>query len=236
MVCRISPALLRQSVYGSLKFGAYYSLKRMLPQESVYSNIVCAVIAGMTSSAIANPTDVLKVRMQAASTVSNVSIFEAFKKIYTFEGIRGLWRGVGPTSQRAGIIAAVELPVYDGCKRYFIDNGILTDSPPNHVISSFIASLAAAIGSTPVDVIRTRLMTQKIHPSDSFGRPAFRGTQLQEVLPASKIYKGSWDCLLITIRHEGFPALYRGFFPAWLRMGPWNLIFFTTYEQLLRFD
>jgi len=44
--CRISPALLRQSVYGSLKFGAYYSLKRLLPYETVYTNIVCAVIAG----------------------------------------------------------------------------------------------------------------------------------------------------------------------------------------------
>lgn len=42
----ISPALLRQSVYGSLKFGAYYGLKRMLPQEHIYSNVGCAVAAG----------------------------------------------------------------------------------------------------------------------------------------------------------------------------------------------
>lgn len=44
--CRISPALLRQSVYGSLKFGAYYGLKKCVPQERVYSNIFCAVVAG----------------------------------------------------------------------------------------------------------------------------------------------------------------------------------------------
>jgi len=86
-------------------------------------------------------------------------------------------QGVGPTSQRAGIIAAVELPVYDGFKKYFIDHNILNDGPPNHIMyesfleiypysypfvnhhlflfrSSFLASLAAAIASTPVDVIR----------------------------------------------------------------------------------
>lgn len=78
-------------------------------------------------------------------------------------------------------------------------------------------------------------MSQKIQPSDSYGRPAFPGAK--ELLPAAgKLYKGSWDCLLVTLKHEGMSALYKGFIPAWLRMGPWNLIFFTTYEQLLRFD
>ncbi len=67
-----------------------------------------------------------------------------------------MWRGVGPTSQRAGVIAGVELPVYDASKRYLIDHNILPDSFPNHLASSFVASLAAAIGSTPLDVIRVR--------------------------------------------------------------------------------
>lgn len=35
-----------------------------------------------------------------------------------------------------------------------------------------------------------------------------------------------------TVRTEGFLALYKGFVPTWLRMGPWNVIFFLTYEQL----
>lgn len=51
--------------------------------------------AGMVSSAIANPTDVLKVRMQVASanpSASSVSLYSAFKKIYMYEGIAGLWR------------------------------------------------------------------------------------------------------------------------------------------------
>ncbi|OXA50968.1 Kidney mitochondrial carrier protein 1 [Folsomia candida] len=230
----ISPAILRQSVYGSLKFGAYYALKRLIPQEQIYSNVACAVVAGMASSALANPTDVLKVRMQAAAgpTSSHTTIFQAFRKIYKFEGVKGLWR-------RAGVIAGVELPVYDATKRYFIDQKILEDSFPNHLASSFVASLAAAIGSTPLDVIRTRMMSQKVHPrpGDSFGRScAFPNSGDKEMLRPSHIYRGSWDCLMVTLRHEGVTALYRGFIPAWFRMGPWNVIFFTTYEQLLRLD
>lgn len=38
-----------------------------------------------------------------------------------------------------------------------------------------------------------------------------------------------------TVRNEGFAALYKGFIPTWFRMGPWNIIFFITYEQLKQF-
>lgn len=50
--------------------------------------------------------------------------------------------------------------------------------------------------------------------------------------PTTKLYEGTIHCALQTIRTEGVMALYKGFIPAWLRMGPWNIIFFITYEQL----
>jgi hypothetical protein len=50
------------------------------------------VIAGAVSSAIANPTDVLKVRMQVQGSHGNVSLIDCFKDVYTHEGISGLWR------------------------------------------------------------------------------------------------------------------------------------------------
>lgn len=93
----ICPAVLRQATYGTIKFGTYYSLKSIIlehnkGEESVSVNIVCAVIAGAFSSAIANPTDVLKVRMQVQGTAGNVGLVDCFKDVYTHEGISGLWR------------------------------------------------------------------------------------------------------------------------------------------------
>lgn len=79
-------------------------------------------------------------------------IVRCFLSIYKLEGWAGLWRGVGPTSQRAAVIAAVELPVYDGCKRRLLP--ALADSPANHLASSLLASLGSAVASTPLDVIR----------------------------------------------------------------------------------
>ncbi|XP_023160968.1 mitochondrial uncoupling protein Bmcp [Drosophila hydei] len=230
----IWPAVLRQATYGTIKFGSYYTLKKLANErgllthsdgsERVWSNIICAAGAGAISSAIANPTDVLKVRMQVhGKGTDKLGLFGCFQEIYKFEGMRGLWRGVGPTAQRAVVIASVELPVYDFCKLQLMS--AFGDHVANHFISSFIASLGSAVASTPIDVIRTRLMNQR-HVTMLNG-----GMATASAAPP-KLYNGSLDCAVQTIRNEGLFALYKGFIPTWVRMGPWNIIFFITYEQL----
>ena len=47
-----------------------------------------------------------------------------------------------------------------------------------------------------------------------------------------QIYKSSLDCGWSTLKTEGLSGLYRGFVPSFMRMGPWNIIFFLVYEQL----
>lgn len=232
----IAPAVLRQATYGTIKFGLYYTLKKNLSknnEEHLGTNVFCAVTAGVVSSAMANPTDVLKVRLQGGhQDFRNMGLVDAFLSIYRHEGIQGLWRGVCPTAQRAGVIVGVELPIYDMCKHYFIQMNILPDNTTNHFLSSFISSLGGAIASTPLDVIRTRLMNQrklKILPAAS--APATSGG----VLPSARLYNGTVDCLLQTVKNEGPLALYKGFIPTWLRLGPWNIIFFVTFEQLKKF-
>ncbi|XP_059058987.1 LOW QUALITY PROTEIN: mitochondrial uncoupling protein Bmcp [Achroia grisella] len=226
LYCGLWPAVLRQATYGTIKFGTYYSMKKAIAKhradggtrEYLLTNTFCAAFSGGLSSAIANPTDVLKVRMQTGSERRGVARVAA--DTWRREGARGLWRGVGPTAQRAAVIAAVELPAYDARKRRLL--APLGDTPANHFASSLLASLGSAVASTPLDVIRTRLMNQR--------RVKDHIAKSHEI-----IYKGTSDCFLQTVRNEGFLALYKGFIPTWLRMGPWNIIFFITYEQLKQF-
>jgi solute carrier family 25 (mitochondrial carrier), member 14/30 len=208
----IAPAILRQSVYGTLKFGSYYSLKNIIVShfyegdtsvENPWINVSCAALAGAFSSAIANPTDVLKVRMQVQGKGTNqMPLYKCFYEIYRTEGFRGLYRGVMPTSQRAMTIAAVELPVYDFCKDYLLDT--VGDRPVNHFISSFIASLLAAIASCPIDVIRTRLMNQR-KILRSYGTTSVAATAQSTVY-----FTNSLECLTSILRNEGALALYKG--------------------------
>ncbi|XP_060548104.1 brain mitochondrial carrier protein 1 [Pantherophis guttatus] len=216
----IAPALLRQASYGTIKIGIYQSLKRLfvhrLEDETLLINVICGVISGVISSALANPTDVLKIRMQAQGSLFQGGMIGSFIDIYQQEGTRGLWRGVVPTAQRAAIVVGVELPVYDITKKHLILSGVMGDTILTHFISSFTCGLAGAVASNPVDVVRTRMMNQR----------AIVGTV--------ELYRGTMDGLLKTWKSEGFFALYKGFWPNWLRLGPWNIIFFITYEQLKR--
>ncbi|XP_035250099.1 kidney mitochondrial carrier protein 1 [Anguilla anguilla] len=219
----IAPAMLRQASYGTIKIGTYQSFKRLLVErpedETLITNVPCGILSGVISSSIANPTDVLKIRMQAQGNVIQGGMMGNFLDIYQQEGTRGLWKGVSLTAQRAAIVVGVELPVYDLTKKHLILSGHMGDTVYTHFLSSFVCGLAGALASNPVDVVRTRTMNQR----------ALLGG-------ANAGYKGTVDCLLQTLRSEGFFALYKGFFPNWLRLGPWNIIFFITYEQLKKLD
>ncbi|XP_059155340.1 kidney mitochondrial carrier protein 1-like isoform X2 [Physella acuta] len=228
----LAPALLRQATYGTIKIGVYHSLKKMIvtdpADETLAVNVLCGVIAGSVSSSIANPTDVLKVRMQAKGSNSTGydNIVCSFINIYKQEGLAGLWRGVGPTAQRAAIVAGVELPVYDVVKKHIILSGYFGDTKETHFIASFSAGFAGALASNPIDVCKTRMMNQKVNIVTT--APA--GAVSTSLPPA--IYTSTMDCLVRTVKTEGITALYKGFIPNWLRLGPWNIIFFMTYEQL----
>ena len=139
----VFPALLRQASYGTLKIGLYHTLKGVITpdplDERLLTNVCAGVISGAVSSAIANPTDVLKVRMQAgggfkAAIPQGASTATAFVSIYQLEGIRGLYRGVGPTAQRAAIVAGVLLPAYDLCKNNILRHTSMTDTPSLHLM------------------------------------------------------------------------------------------------------
>lgn len=94
--------MIRQCTYGSIKFGTYYSLKQAANEylqvtEDFKINFGCAVCAGIISASIANPTDVLKVRLQALGRdqvehFSKNNVFKCFRNIYVHEGLRGLWK------------------------------------------------------------------------------------------------------------------------------------------------
>ena len=93
----------------------------------------------------------------------------------------------------------------------------MTDGLCTHLSAGSMAGFVATVGALPIDVIKTRMMNQKILKDGSSKETA---------------YKGSIDCFMKTIRNEGFTALYKGFLPSYLRIAPFNIIFFLTYEKL----
>ncbi|XP_027528487.1 mitochondrial uncoupling protein 4 isoform X4 [Neopelma chrysocephalum] len=144
-------------------------------------------------------------------------VHHAFLKILSEGGIRGLWAGWVPNVQRAALVNMGDLTTYDTVKHFLLLNTPLVDNSVTHSVSSVCSGLVAAVLGTPADVVKTRIMNQ---PRDKQGR--------------GLLYKSSMDCLIQTVQGEGFMSLYKGFIPTWMRMAPWSLVFWLTYEQIRR--
>ena len=70
-------------------------------------------------------------------------------------------------------------------------------------IAQFTAIVAGFI-SYPFDTVRRRLQMQAEKPPDQW------------------LYNGTLDCWRKVVANEGPMALYKGFMPGWLRLGPWQ--------------
>lgn len=175
------------------------------------------IFAGALASAICTPTDVIKVRLQADVTAGGVApryrgLLDAVRHIWRHEGFSGLYKGVTPTTQRAAVVAMAELATYDESKQLLVN--VLGQDPQSlktHVASAIMAGFMATLASSPLDVVKSRLMNQPVGAD---------GKGLR--------YSSSLDCFRKTVAIEGFHGLYKGFWPNFARIGPHVVITFIV--------
>ncbi|XP_057974505.1 S-adenosylmethionine carrier 1, chloroplastic/mitochondrial-like isoform X3 [Malania oleifera] len=112
------------------------------------------------------------------------------------------------TGQFASAPDAVRLIVSnEGFKGLYAAKRELND-PENAIIGAFAGAITGAM-TTPLDVIKTRMMVQ--------------GSANQ--------YRGIFDCVRTIIREEGTPALLKGIGPRVLWIGIGGSIFFGVLER-----
>ncbi len=215
----LTPGLLRQCVFATLRIGLYEPVRNFYhsgdPSEiPLYKKIAAGMTTGTIGIAVANPTDVVKVRMQAEGRLAPGvarrynGTAHAFATIYRVEGIRGLWTGAIPNMMRNSTITAAELATYDEVKVLALRSG-LPDNIGTHLLCGTTAGFVATVVGSPVDVLKTRLMSAK--PGE---------------------YNGAIDCIVKTAKNEGIAGFYKGFVPNFARIGSWNVFMFLAFEQL----
>ncbi len=57
-------------------------------------------------------------------------------------------------------------------------------------------------------------------------------TRIMNQAKGARVYSGLLDCMTKTVRAEGVMSLYKGFLPAYARLGPWQVVFFIVFEEL----
>ncbi|XP_034460105.1 mitochondrial uncoupling protein 2-like [Hippoglossus hippoglossus] len=214
--------LQRQMSFASVRIGLYDTIKQVYSRGSENVGIGTRLLAGCTTGAmavaLAQPTDVVKVRFQAqvrlpegGSAKRYSSTIEAYKTIAREEGVRGLWKGVFPNITRNAIVNCSELVTYDIIKELILQHKLMTDNMPCHFTAGFAAGFCTTIVASPVDVVKTRFMNS---------------------VPGQ--YSGAMNCALTMLIKEGPTAFYKGFVPSFLRLGSWNIVMFVSYEQIKR--
>ena len=111
---------------------------------------------------------------------------------------------------RARSVNLGELASYDMAKRIVLSYRNKEDQI-TFSCASFISGFFSALLSTPFDNAKSRIMSVNN-----------AGNNL--------IYRGTIDCMIKSIKVNGIKSLYIGFFPNWLRLAPWQFIFWNSYE------
>ncbi|XP_004288103.1 PREDICTED: S-adenosylmethionine carrier 1, chloroplastic/mitochondrial [Fragaria vesca subsp. vesca] len=185
-------------------------LLKMFPENlSALAHFTAGACGGIAASLIRVPTEVVKQRMQTGQFTSASA---AVRLIAAKEGFKGLYAGYGSFLLRDLPFDAIQFCLYEQLRiGYKVAAKRELNDPENAVIGAFAGALTGAI-TTPLDVIKTRLMVQ--------------GSANQ--------YKGILDCVQTIVREEGPPALLKGIGPRVLWIGIGGSIFFGVLERTKR--
>ncbi|KAK3307915.1 mitochondrial carrier domain-containing protein [Chaetomium strumarium] len=204
-------------------------------------NALSGAIGGFMSGIVTCPLDVIKTKLQAQGgfTAEGTQrprvykgLFGTANVIWRDEGLRGMYRGLGPIIMGYLPTWAVWFTVYNRSKL------LLGEYHHNSFVVNFWSSIIAGASSTvvtnPIWVIKTRLMSQ----STSHDRTKLSLFPKGSNTPTSRPtlhqpwhYKSTWDAARKMYTTEGLLSFYSGLTPALLGLSH-VAVQFPAYEYL----
>ncbi|CAG8599601.1 5733_t:CDS:2 [Paraglomus occultum] len=220
----ILPPILVEAPKRAIKFAANEQYSKLF--KSIYKtdkmtqkmSIMSGVSAGCTEAFVVVPAELVKIRLQdKANAGKYTGTMDAFLKIVRQEGLFALYNGLEATIWRHatwnggyfGVIHTIRkaLPKAEASILLITKKGTLF----NNFVAGAIGGTVGTIINTPFDVVKTRIQ------GDSGPYKKYNWT-----LPAVKI----------VYQEEGFGALYKGFVPKVLRLGPGGGILLVVFDTV----
>jgi len=173
-------------------------------------------IAGMVAAAIVYPLEVVKTMLTLYPDRCG-SITDALSLVYFSSGLKGLYRGLGPTLIAMFPYVGVEFMVYETLKKrwemYIGPVGTLS-----LLLLGALGGAAAQASAHPLDVIRRRMQMQSINV----------GKRNENDAKYSNMFSGLYH----VGKNEGIHVLFNGLGPACLEKIPSTAIGYYIYEFL----
>lgn len=196
------PAVVRHWIYTSSRVGIY----ERISDVSVGGKALAALAAGALAQFISNPMDLVKI--QIINNPKN-SIPDVVKSIYKLSGFKGFYTGWQPNVARSCLCNVAELVTYDMSKKFILKSFAFKESSYSHFFAAVISGAAATFASTPADFIKSNYMS---------GPAVYNHSVLR--------------CCYTLVKDRGVFVLWTGSLLNFLRLGPWQTIFWVSYERL----
>lgn len=203
--------------YGMITFGLYETIKtelfgkRWKNVPKLLAIVTSACIGDAIGSLALTPAEVVKSKTQAGLYKSSM---DAVTSIARRGGLRGFYQGYGAALSRDLPFRAIQLTLYENARQRYSTwvkrRHTREMTAVENLLMGAVTGSATAAFTTPLDVIRTRMMSQS------------PGT--------GAAYSSAVDCIVKSVRAEGVRSLYKGIVPRVGLIGPSAAIFFVSYE------
>lgn len=229
----IGASIMRECTVFGIRIGAYPSIRDKLSSliggrtggdAGVGSKLFTGAVLGAFSGLASTPFDLARIRVQAeAGRVDSSGILttglraglsqhvrntpQAFR-VFMLEGAFGLFRGSSVNIMRSICSTVGTMPVYEHTKHVAKSQLGVEDSPSLHFGAGIVAGLVGTTVSAPADVLRTRIMQ------------------------SGKDGGGMSAAVSGIMRDYGLRGFFRGWLPAYMRLGPLFLFMPALTEQV----
>ncbi|EMR10158.1 hypothetical protein PNEG_01432 [Pneumocystis murina B123] len=199
-------------------YGRSYN-SESIQKASLIVNMKSAITAGSISSILTNPIWIVKTRLMSQNSHSYIyyrNTFDAFRKMYTNEGIFSFYKGLVPSL--IGVThVAIQFPLYEFLKDVFFIDIVDFEKPLlfKVVLASVISKMVAGSITYPHEVIRTRIQTQMYHKDSP---------KIQ--------YRGVFHTFCRIYYEEGWKSFYSGMGTNLIRTVPVSMVMLLTFEIL----
>ncbi|GJJ15835.1 hypothetical protein Clacol_010113 [Clathrus columnatus] len=196
-------------------FAVYDNLKHNspIPQHlEPVTHIIAASVAEVAACVVRVPTEVIKTRSQTSTfgKTGALSSLIAAQKTFETQGFRGFYRGFGITVLREIPFTSIQFPLYEIFKIQLAKRlGRKSLYAHEAAICGSIAGGIAAAGTTPLDVLKTRIMLDT----------RTGAVQRSFISYFKEIYQT-----------EGVKALFSGVVPRTLWISAGGAVFLGVYE------
>jgi len=198
-------------------FSTYEMSKQSLPlhgQLAPLNHMISASIGEIAACLVRVPTEVIKTRTQTSSYGSAATSLAAAKMVLKHNGVKGFYRGFGITIMREIPFTSLQFPLYEHLKhRLSLAMGARPLHASEAAICGSIAGGVAAALTTPLDVLKTRVMLDMRDPTSKM--PSLLG-HLRQIYTA-----------------EGPKALFAGVVPRTLWISAGGAVFLGAYEWVI---